>query len=162
MDSLPAKANSYLFLPQSFPAPFRQHVIERGATLETVDVPRRLFGSLHSTGEMGEAVPEQALIVETAGGLVVVTGCAHPNVADMAERARASLGKPIDLLVGGFHLGNLSEAEIGSIIRRLQALGVRKVAPSHCTGDRALRLFRDAWKDDFVDSSLGAVIEVPL
>ena len=58
--------------------------------------------------------------------------------------------------------GNLSEAEIGSIIRRLQALGVRKVAPSHCTGDRALRLFRDAWKDDFVDSSLGAVIEVPL
>ena len=150
-----------VFMPESFPGEFQHALTQRGATIETVSEPRKLFGRLHSTGEMGGAIREQALILDTSEGLVVLTGCAHPNVADMAERASTSLGKPIDLLVGGFHLGNQSEAEIGSIIRRLKNLGVRRVAPSHCTGETAIRLFRDAWKDDFVESGLGAVIEVP-
>ena len=79
----------------------------------------------------------------------------------MAEQTRAYLGKNIYLLMGGFHLGGRSDAEIRAIIKRLKTLGVRRVAPSHCTGDNAIRLFRDAWKDDFIEGGLGAVIEVP-
>jgi len=110
---------------------------------------------------MNHGIREQALIVDTPQGLIVITGCAHPDVADMAAQAKAYLGKDIYLLMGGFHLGGRSEADIRAIIQRLQALGVRKVAPSHCTGDRALRLFREAWKDDFIEGGLGAVIAVP-
>ena len=110
---------------------------------------------------MGWDIKEQALIVDTPQGLIVMTGCAHPNVADMAERAKEYLHKNIYLLMGGFHLGGRTDPEIRAIIKRLKALGVRKVAPSHCTGDNAIRLFRDAWQDDFIDGGLGAVIEVP-
>jgi len=91
----------------------------------------------------------------------VITGCAHPNVADMAEQAQAYLGKNIYLLMGGFHLGSRNDAEIRTIIKRLKALGVKIVAPSHCTGDTAIRMFRNAWKDDFIEGGLGVVIEVP-
>ena len=94
-------------------------------------------------------------------GLIVITGCAHPNVADMAEQAQAYLGKNIYLLMGGFHLGGRSDAEIQAIIQRLKALGIRKVAPSHCTGDNAIRMFRDEWTGDFIEGGLGAIIEVP-
>jgi 7,8-dihydropterin-6-yl-methyl-4-(beta-D-ribofuranosyl)aminobenzene 5'-phosphate synthase len=149
-----------VFMPESFPSAFRQELTRQGATIETTGRPRRLFGGAYSTGEMGGTIREQALIVDTAQGLIVMTGCAHPNVADMAERAHAYLGKPIYLLMGGFHLRGESEAQLSSIIRRLKTLGVEKVAPSHCTGDTAIAMFRDAWKSDFIEGGLGAVIEV--
>jgi 7,8-dihydropterin-6-yl-methyl-4-(beta-D-ribofuranosyl)aminobenzene 5'-phosphate synthase len=150
-----------VYLPESFPASFRQEIIHFGARVDTVSGPRQLMDSVYSTGEMGWDIKEQALIVDTSGGLIVITGCAHPNVADMAERAKAYLGKNIYLLMGGFHLGGRTDTEIRVIIQRMKALGVRKVAPSHCTGDNAIRLFRDAWQDDFIEGGLGAVIEVP-
>ena len=150
-----------VYMPASFPLAFQREAKNLGAAIEIVSGPRQLLGNVYSTGEMGRATKEQALIVDTREGLVVVTGCAHPNVADMAERARADLGKGIHLLMGGFHLGGSSNAEIQAIIRRLKVLGVTKVAPSHCTGDNAISMFRAAWGEDFIDGGLGAVIEVP-
>jgi 7,8-dihydropterin-6-yl-methyl-4-(beta-D-ribofuranosyl)aminobenzene 5'-phosphate synthase len=150
-----------VFMPQSFPASFQQEVKRLGAAIETVSGPQLLLHSVYSTGEMGWAIKEQALIVDTPQGLIVMTGCAHPNVADMAERAKEYLHKNIYLLMGGFHLGGRSDAEIRAIIKRLKALGVKRVAPSHCTGDNAIRMFRDEWTDDFVEGGLGAVIAMP-
>ena len=55
--------------------------------------------SVYSTGEMGWVTKEQALILDIPQGLIVITGCAHPNVADMAKQAQAYLGKNIYLLI---------------------------------------------------------------
>jgi len=44
-----------------------------------------------------------------------------------------------------------SDAEIHAIIKRLKALGIRKIAPSHCTGNMAIALFREDWGDDLVE-----------
>jgi 7,8-dihydropterin-6-yl-methyl-4-(beta-D-ribofuranosyl)aminobenzene 5'-phosphate synthase len=150
-----------VYMPESFPASFQQEVKHLGAATETISGPQLLMDSVYSTGEMGRAVKEQALIVETEEGLIVITGCAHPNVADMAERARSYLDKNIYLLMGGFHLGGSSDAEIRTIIARLKVQGVKKVAPSHCTGNNAIRMFRDEWAGDFIEGGLGAVIDVP-
>jgi len=67
---------------------------------------------------------------------------------------------PIDLLLGGFHLSGASGDEVRAIIQRLKAIGVERVAPSHRTGDEAMRLFRTAWGENFVEGGVGAVIEV--
>jgi 7,8-dihydropterin-6-yl-methyl-4-(beta-D-ribofuranosyl)aminobenzene 5'-phosphate synthase len=150
-----------VYMPESFPTSFRQALADLGVATDTVSGPSQLMDKVYSTGEMGLAVKEQALILDTQQGLIVITGCAHPNVADMVERAKSYLGKNIYLLMGGFHLAGSSDAEIRAIIKRLQALGVKKVAPSHCTGDNAMRMFRDAWTDDFIEGGLGAAIEVP-
>lgn len=153
--------NVTVYMPESFPASFQQEVKRHGAAIETVSGPRRLMDNVYSTGEMGWMLKEQALVLDTQQGLILITGCAHPNVANMAERAQVYRGKKIYLLMGGFHLGGRSDSEIQAIIRRLKALGVKKVAPSHCTGDNAIHMFRDAWADDFIEGGLGAVIEVP-
>ena len=149
-----------VYVPESFPASFKREVRRLGAAIETVSGARQLSDSVYSTGEMDHGIKEQALIVDTERGLIVITGCAHPNVADMAEQAHFLLGKDIYLLMGGFHLGGRSDAEIREIIKRLKTLGVKKVAPSHCTGDNAIRLFREAWGENFIEGGLGAVIEV--
>jgi 7,8-dihydropterin-6-yl-methyl-4-(beta-D-ribofuranosyl)aminobenzene 5'-phosphate synthase len=149
-----------VYIPESFPLSFRQDVTALGAGIETVSGPRQLMPGVYSTGEMGAFIREQGLILDTPVGLVLITGCAHPDVTAMAAQARRFLGRDIYLLMGGFHLGGKSDAEIRGIIRRLRELGVKKVAPSHCTGENALRRFREEWGDDFVDGGLGAVIEI--
>ncbi|MBE9573443.1 MAG: MBL fold metallo-hydrolase [Proteobacteria bacterium] len=150
-----------VYMPESFPASFQREVKHFRAMIEAVSGPRPLMDSVFSTGEMGQAIKEQALIVETREGLIVITGCAHPNVAEMAEQAKTYRGKNIYLLMGGFHLSSKSDDEIRAIIKHLKVLGVKKVAPSHCTGDNAIRMFRDEWTNNFIEGGLGAIIEVP-
>jgi 7,8-dihydropterin-6-yl-methyl-4-(beta-D-ribofuranosyl)aminobenzene 5'-phosphate synthase len=79
----------------------------------------------------------------------------------MAERARSYLGKDILLLLGGFHLRQAGRTEIRTVIERLKNLKVKKVAPSHCTGDTAIQMFRELWGTDFVEGGLGAYIDLP-
>lgn len=158
---LKRNADVTVYVPQSFPAAFQNEIERLGARTETVSGPRSISDGIHSTGEMGTGIKEQALIVDTPQGLVVITGCAHPGVAAMVEQASADLGKSIDLLVGGFHLGGSSGHEIEAIIERLKAVGVKRIAPSHCTGDAAIGRFRARWGADFIEGGLGAVIEAP-
>jgi 7,8-dihydropterin-6-yl-methyl-4-(beta-D-ribofuranosyl)aminobenzene 5'-phosphate synthase len=154
-------ADLEVWLPAEFPAAFQRAVAETGARVKPVRQGGQLFGNAWSTGELGDGIIEQALLLDTAQGLVVVTGCAHPGIDRIAETAVRLTGKRIHLLMGGFHLGGAGPAEIQAIIARLKSLGVEKVAPSHCTGDAAIALFRQAWGKDFVEGGLGAVIEVP-
>lgn len=151
-----------VWLPADFPPAFQRGITERGARVRPVGAGGRLFGDVYSTGPLGDGIVEQALILDAAKGLVVVTGCAHPGIVRVAETAVRLTGKRIHLLMGGFHLMRESAAEIDAIVARLRALGVEKVAPSHCTGEAAIARFRQAWGKDFVEGGLGAVIMVPL
>ncbi len=117
--------------------------------------------SVYSTGEMGDWIKEQALILATSNGLVIITGCAHPGVVNVVREARERCNENVYLLMGGFHLGGMTSAEIQGVIRGLKALGVKKVAPSHCTGERAMSMLRDAWGENFLEAGAGAIIEVP-
>ncbi len=150
-----------VYLPQSFPPAFVHEVERHGARVAPVSGPRCLVADLHTTGILGNGIDEQALIIDTASGLVVITGCAHPGIVEIARAARAYLDKDIYLLMGGFHLAGRSMEQNRATVAALRDLGVRKVAPSHCTGDAATVLFREAWGSDFVESGCGAVINVP-
>jgi 7,8-dihydropterin-6-yl-methyl-4-(beta-D-ribofuranosyl)aminobenzene 5'-phosphate synthase len=154
-------ANVTVYMPASFPLSFRTNVTGYGARVKVVRQSTNLFGSFYSTGEMGSGIKEQALIVDTEPGLIVMTGCAHPNVVDIARRAHEYLGKDIYLLIGGFHMLGMSDREIGDIIDRLEKLGVQRVAPSHCTGNKAVAAFQAAWNNRFIASGCGTVIRIP-
>ena len=64
-------------------------------------------------GRLGKAIPEQSLVLNTSKGLIVMTGCSHPGIADMLENIKASFGKDIYLVFGGFHLMNASDGVMG-------------------------------------------------
>ena len=159
---LALKPDLDVWLPATFPASFQRAIAGRGARVRPVAAGGRLFGQVFSTGPLGHGVTEQALIVDTAKGLVVITGCAHPGIAHIAEVAMQVTGRRIHLLMGGFHLMSADLAEVQGVVGRLRALAVEKVAPSHCTGEAAIARFRHAWGPDFVEGGLGAVIELPL
>jgi 7,8-dihydropterin-6-yl-methyl-4-(beta-D-ribofuranosyl)aminobenzene 5'-phosphate synthase len=62
--------------------------------------------------------------------------------------------------MGGLHLGNASRRHVERIIADFRNLGVRRVAPCHCTGDRALHMFAEAYGSDFVQVGVGRVITI--
>lgn len=144
-----------VFMPQSFPAEFKTRVSRRGAVV-SASGPMTITDHIRTTGELGTSIIEQSLIVETDSGLVVITGCAHPGIVEIVRQAKRY--GDVSLVLGGFHLGDTSAQEIETIIVELKRLGVRKVAPCHCTGERATRQFKAAFGADFIQAGAGLQI----
>ncbi len=98
---------------------------------------------------------EQFLVLETPKGLVVITGCAHPGIVQIVQKAKEMLEKDVYFVIGGFHLLNDSDSQVRSKIGQFRSMGVQKVGASHCTGDRAIALFEQEYGNDFVPSGVG-------
>ena len=69
-------------------------------------------------------------------------------------------GGEIYLVLGGFHLLHLFEEKIREIIREFRNLHVKRVAPSHCTGEKAMQLFKEDYGEDFIKLGAGARIGI--
>jgi 7,8-dihydropterin-6-yl-methyl-4-(beta-D-ribofuranosyl)aminobenzene 5'-phosphate synthase len=149
-----------VYLPSSFPTNFKNKVKKKAGEVISVKNPLKICNQVWSTGELGISLKEQALVIETKKGLIVITGCAHPGIVDIVKFAKSFFGKPIYLVAGGFHLISCSEKQVKEIIRQLKNLDVEKVAPSHCTGGRPIELFKEAWGIDFIDLGCGARIKI--
>lgn len=143
-----------VYAPASFPEAFKTDVGARTDLVEVRDAAT-IAPDVLTTGEVGSSLVEQALAVETQEGLVVVTGCAHPGVVQMVRRAKEAADGEIALVMGGFHLGGASPGQIERIIADLRGLGVKRVAPCHCTGDKARQAFVDAFGEDAVLAGVG-------
>jgi 7,8-dihydropterin-6-yl-methyl-4-(beta-D-ribofuranosyl)aminobenzene 5'-phosphate synthase len=155
------KNDVVVYVQATFPSHFKHATKREGATIEEVNKARQLCKDVYTTGEMGLGIQEQALIVETSKGMAIITGCAHPGIVNIVKAAKEQHKDDVYMIIGGFHLSSMSPCEIKHIVSRLQELGVRKVAPSHCTGAQARDLFRDAWGKNFIEGGVGAIIELP-
>jgi len=113
------------------------------------------------TGSRGNCdIPEQYLAIKTPKGLVVITGCAHPGIVEIVQHAKASFNQDVRLLIGGFHLKDHTEKDAHNIILRLKSLGVSHVIPFHCTGHIAQQLFKKEFRQNYIISSEGQLIEI--
>jgi 7,8-dihydropterin-6-yl-methyl-4-(beta-D-ribofuranosyl)aminobenzene 5'-phosphate synthase len=101
---------------------------------------------IYSTGIIQGLVAEQALVIETPKGLVILTGCSHPGVVKMVEVAVEQRGKnSVRLLLGGFHMLQQKADEIHDAISSLKRLNVAAAVATHCSGELAQKLFREAF-----------------
>jgi len=153
-------SNVSVYLPPSCSSSFIQEVKEIGATVLIPDAPVEIFKGVHLTGPMGKQIIEQSMIVDTAEGAVVITGCSHPGIVEIVRKSKEILPKDIHLVFGGFHLMSKSEGEIQKIISEFKKLGVKKAGPTHCTGDRAIQMFKQAYGPDFVQMGVGRRLKI--
>jgi 7,8-dihydropterin-6-yl-methyl-4-(beta-D-ribofuranosyl)aminobenzene 5'-phosphate synthase len=149
-----------VFLPASFPADTKSAIRGYGADVVDVLEPCEIRRGLRSTGELGTAVREQSMVIETGEGLVIVTGCAHPGIVEIVSKAKELFGGDVLLVMGGFHLGGTNARRLGAIVSEFKRLGVAFAGPCHCSGDEARRLFSEAYGDKFIEVGVGKVIEV--
>ena len=158
MDLLYTGIEPIVYLPKAFPEPFKYSVRVHTEVVE-VREPVEILPGVHSTGELGEII-EQALILQTAEGMVIITGCAHPGVVRMIRKARSIVEGEIAFVTGGFHLEGTSRSQLENIIEDFRDYGVKQVGPSHCTGELAISMFADEYGDDFIEAGVGRVIVV--
>lgn len=153
--------NVEVYIPVSFPDSVRQLITASGAYYRGIIGPMQIDEGVFTTGEMGTSPIEQSLAVNTNEGLVVVTGCTHPGIARIVKKAKKVVpNRPIALVMGGFHLGGASDAQLRGLIQNFRQLGVRKVAPSHCSGDGARTLFEAEYKEDYLLGGVGAIFNL--
>jgi 7,8-dihydropterin-6-yl-methyl-4-(beta-D-ribofuranosyl)aminobenzene 5'-phosphate synthase len=97
-------------------------------------------------GLVEDNVPEDsALVINTGEGTIILTGCGHAGIINIAEYARTIVGNHALLaVVGGVHLFAATEQTILWTGARLKGLGIKNILAGHCTGIEATYLLRKA------------------
>jgi len=119
--------------------------------------PQYLFANLYTTGLLGEKMPEQSLIIDEEEHKLI-TGCGHFGIGNITKVAKETIKKNIDFAIGGFHLMHSSEEEIQESIEELKELGVTKVLPTHCTGDKGIELYQKSYIKNYISGGIGTKI----
>ncbi len=105
-------------------------------------------------------LPELSLGLMTSKGVVLIVGCSHSRVEEIVVETKLRLKANVELVAGGLHLMPYSVESIAGLARKLKSdLGVRRIAPSHCTGPTACKIFKEVYGENY--SYAGLEAEIP-
>jgi len=166
--------------------PFHRQTLESlGAHFNLTTEPVRITGKIMTTGEIpmvtdyeeiephlvvkedGGYKPDkfrddQALIINTEPGLVVILGCAHRGIINTLYHAQKLSGvKTIYAVLGGCHLMDATEERVWLTIAALKELGVQRLGVCHCTGLPASAIMAREFGDRFFFNNAGTRISLP-
>ncbi|MDD5155846.1 MAG: MBL fold metallo-hydrolase, partial [Candidatus Omnitrophica bacterium] len=106
-------------------------------------------------------MPEQAVVLKAKNGLTVITGCAHPGILKMVEKARTKFrNEPVYFVLGGFHLMESDKQAIEIVVENFKKMGIIKAGPMHCSGEAAEDIFKKHYGSNFAPIKAGQEIEV--
>ena len=96
-------------------------------------------------GLVEDNIPEdQSLVIITAKGLVLVSGCGHAGVVNTLTFAEKEFpDTPVYALIGGFHLFPASDQQLDWTADKLKGFGVSYLIGAHCTGIEAVYRIRE-------------------
>jgi 7,8-dihydropterin-6-yl-methyl-4-(beta-D-ribofuranosyl)aminobenzene 5'-phosphate synthase len=135
------------------------HLVAGGQFLSSGEIPRTTdyetgLGG-HYTWRDGQAAPdpeirdERFLAAQVRGrGTIVFSACSHAGIVNVGlDALRRFPERPIDLLLGGYHLaGATVEERITPTVEDLvHLIAPRIVSPGHCTGWRATHALATAF-----------------
>lgn len=105
---------------------------------------------------------DQALIMKSDQGLIVILGCAHRGMINTLHHAQQLTGViKIHAVIGGSHLIGASEERIWSTIDSLRKFGVQKLGLCHCTDLPAASLLAHEFPETFFFNKAGSIIDLP-
>ena len=109
------------------------------------------------TREMNEI----SLVIQTPKGGVVIVGCSHPGIEKIVETA-AQINPQIYAVFGGFHLVDISDAEVTDMVTRFRdKWRIERMAAGHCTGQFAFAELIRIYGANFDAAGVGSVISLP-
>lgn len=95
-------------------------------------------------GLVEDTIPEdQSLVLDTAQGLVVVTGCGHAGIVNILTDAAAKFpAHPVYAIVGGLHLFPATDDQLDWTADEFKQFKVANLLGAHCTGIEAVYRLR--------------------
>ena len=163
---LKANSNVEVYACPNFSKGFKEKVKKSRAELIEADDFIEISKDIFVTGEIpgdyhGISMPEEALVVKTKNGISMITGCAHPGIVNMAKVVRKKFPRErFYFIFGGFHLMDKDKNFIENTAKSLKDIGFKKAGPTHCTGKEAEEIFKNIYKDNFIEVKSGQILEV--
>ena len=98
-----------------------------------------------ASGLVEDTIPEDmSLILDTAQGLVAVSGCGHAGIINTLEYARTTVrAAPVFAALGGFHLFPATDETLDWTAGKLRGMGLQNLLGAHCTGIEAVYALRN-------------------
>ena len=129
-------------------------------SFEQVDIG--LFVKEDTGWQPDKIMDDQALVINTESGLVVILGCAHRGIVNTLYHARQLTGREtIYAAIGGSHLINTSEERLWQAVDALRELHVQRLGLCHCTDLPAASVLAQEFGESFFFNRAGTVIELP-
>ncbi len=105
------------------------------------EIPRKFdFENLQSFGKKDgqdevDIVPDDSAVVfSSEKGLVIITGCSHAGICNIAEYAKEICGqRQIADIIGGLHLMNTIPKQLEGTLAYLARQNLQNLHPCHCT-----------------------------
>lgn len=142
--------------------------IEPGIWL-TGEVPRRTDYEVGDKKQMLKSADgyvrddirdDQSVVVETEKGLFIILGCCHSGIINTLSYIREKMGRrPIYAVIGGTHLGPVSDDQRNKSIEALKAFDIERLGVSHCTGQKTATLLASEFGARFFFCNVGTVVE---
>ncbi len=130
-----------VFVLDSFSNETKERIRGKAELVEVGEEAVEISRGIRSTGKLSNSMDEQSLAVETGKGLLVVTGCSHPGLEKILEKAKR-FGK-IHAVIGGFHG-----------FEKFDALhGIELIAATHCTEQK--QKIKELFPQQFVECAAG-------
>ncbi len=114
-----------------------------GGPVERINGVRRLADHLYvlrtHTDEPTVGISDElSLVALTDEGPYLVTACSHTGLASIVEATTRLTGQAVYFQTGGARLKFRQREDTAAVARRLDALGVRRISPGHCSVDHAV------------------------
>jgi 7,8-dihydropterin-6-yl-methyl-4-(beta-D-ribofuranosyl)aminobenzene 5'-phosphate synthase len=163
---------------QSLPQPDKLHLTTNTEPLQiaprawlTGEIPRATaFESVKKSfvvkrGERlthDELLDDQALVISTSTGLILIVGCAHAGIINTIRCAMEITSQShFRLIVGGTHLIDADEKRITATIAAFQQLSFERLLLAHCTGLEALCTIKSSLGERVSALQVGDILELP-
>ena len=109
------------------------------------------------TREMNEI----SMAIKTPQGIALMVGCSHPGIEKILDAA-SKIDSRIFTVFGGFHLVDIADAEVSSMVTRFRdKWKLERAAAGHCTGEFAFSEFNRIFGPKLDHAGVGAVIPLP-
>ncbi len=102
---------------------------------------------------------ELALLITTASGNVLVTGCCHAGLINTLEHCR-NHGFQVKTVLGGLHLKDADSKRLAHTVSYLNDSPVRTLYPLHCTGSNAMEYLSNHFTGQMLELQAGNTIEL--
>jgi 7,8-dihydropterin-6-yl-methyl-4-(beta-D-ribofuranosyl)aminobenzene 5'-phosphate synthase len=112
-----------VYVPASFSENLKREIKKRADLVEIKEAVE-ISNKIWSTGELGDKIKEQSLVLGTENGSYVLTGCAHPGIDAIMDAA---------LFYGDIKgiLGGLHDSERFERLKEMEL-----IAAGHCTAHK--------------------------
>ncbi len=134
-----------VYIPKSIPENLKNE-IKKYADIIEVSESQKICENVWTTGELGDKIKEQSLVIKTEKGNIILTGCAHPGIESIIEKSMRF--GDVYAVMGGFH---------DSDIEILNEISI--VMPCHCTEkiEEIKKTMRKSYKTCFAGYSINFI-----